>query len=89
MGEFFNPEKGIWAWLSTMVDIVGLSVLWIFLCLPVVTIGPATAALYYTVVKYVRKREGGAFGAYLLSFRDNFRTGLKARSEERRGGKEC
>ena len=51
MGEFFNPEKGIWAWLSTMVDIVGLSVLWIFLCLPVVTIGPATAALYYTVVK--------------------------------------
>lgn len=78
MEEFFNPEKGIWAWLSTMVDIVGLSVLWIFLCLPVVTIGPATAALYYTVVKYVRKREGGAFGAYLLSFRDNFRTGLKA-----------
>ena len=54
MSEFFNPEKGIWAWLSTLVDVVGLSVLWIALCLPVATIGPATAALYYTVVKCVR-----------------------------------
>ena len=78
MGDLFNPEKGLWAWLSTLVDIVGLSVLWIALCLPVVTIGPATAALYYTVVKCVRKRESGAFGSYLRSFRDNFRTGLKA-----------
>ena len=78
MGEFFNPEKGIWAWLSTLVDVCGLSILWIFLCLPVVTIGPATAALYYTVVRCVRRRESGAFGYYLRSFRDNFKTGLKA-----------
>ena len=76
MGSFFNPEKGIWAWLSTMVDICGLSIVWIFLCMPVVTIGPATAALYYTVVKRVRGREGGAFGDYFRSFRDNFKTGL-------------
>lgn len=78
MGEFFNPEKGIWAWLSTLVDICGLSLLWLLLCLPAVTAGPATAALYYTVVKYVRGRESGAFGAYLRSFRDNLKTGLKA-----------
>ena len=76
MGSFFNPEKGIWTWLSTMVDICGLSIVWIFLCMPVVTIGPATAALYYTVVKRVRGREGGAFGDYFRSFRDNFKTGL-------------
>ena len=78
MGEFFNPEKGIWAWLSTLVDVVGLSVLWIALCLPVVTIGPATAALYYAVVRYVRRRESGAFGGYLRSFRANFAVGLRA-----------
>ena len=77
MGDFFNPEKGIWAWLSTLVDVVGLSVLWIALCLPVVTIGPATAALYYTVVKCVRRRESGAFGCYLRSFRDNLKPGLQ------------
>ena len=78
MGEFFNPEKGIWVWLSTLVDICGLSILWTFLCLPVVTAGPATAALYYTVVKCVRGRESGAFGYYFRSFRQNFKTGLLA-----------
>lgn len=78
MGEFFNPEKGIWAWLGTLVDICGLSILWTFLCLPVATIGPATAALYYTVVKCVRGRESGAFGYYLHSFRQNFKVGLLA-----------
>lgn len=78
MGDFFNPEKGIWAWLSALVDVCGLSILWIFLCLPVVTAGPATAALYYTVVKCVRGRESGAFGYFFRSFRDNLKTGLKA-----------
>ena len=78
MGEFFNPEKGVWAWLSTMVDIVGLSILWTFLCLPIVTAGPATAALYYTVVKCLRRRDSGAFGQYLRSFRQNFKVGFPA-----------
>ena len=78
MGDFFNPEKGIWVWISTLVDVCGLSLLWLPLCLPLVTAGPATAALYYTVVKHVRGRESGAFGAYLRSFRDNLKTGLKA-----------
>ena len=76
MGKFFNPEKGIWGWLSTLVDVAGLSLLWMLLCLPVVTAVPATAALYYAVVKCVRRRESGAFRAYLRAFRDNLKTGL-------------
>ena len=78
MEQFFNPEKGIWAGLSTLVDICGLSILWISLCLPVVTAGPATAALYYTVGKCVRKRESGAFGCFFRSLRGNFKIGLLA-----------
>lgn len=78
MGDFFDPEKGIWTWLSTLVDVFGLSIAWVLLCLPVVTAGPATAALYYTVVKCVRKRERGAFGYFVRSFRDDLKTGLKA-----------
>lgn len=78
MGNFFNPEKGIWVWLSTLVDVCGLSLLWLALCLPLITAGPATAALYYAVVKCVRGREGGAFGYFFRSFRDNLKTGLKA-----------
>jgi len=76
MGKFFDPERGLWSWLSTLVDICGLSLLWLSLCLPVVTIGPATAALYFAVVKCVRKRDSGAFHCYLRSFRENLKTGV-------------
>lgn len=78
MGDFFNPEKGVWAALSTMVDVCGLSILWLLLCIPVVTAGPASAALYYAVVKCVRPGEPGAFGAFFHSFRENFKTGALA-----------
>lgn len=78
MGDFFNPEKGIWSWLSTAVDIVGLSIAWLLLCLPLVTIGPATAALYHAVVLYVRPREQGAFKDFFLSFRKSLRVGVPA-----------
>lgn len=76
MRSFFNPEKGIWAFISTLVDVFGLSILWIALCLPVVTIGPATAALYHTIAVCVRRCESGAFGRYLRSFLVNLKTGL-------------
>ena len=78
MGKCFDPERGLWSLLSTLVDICGLSLLWALLCLPVVTIGPATAALYYPVVKAVRRKDREAFHAFFHSFRQNLRTGIPA-----------
>jgi uncharacterized membrane protein YesL len=73
--RFFDPDRGVWPWISAGVDLVGLSLLWLFCCLPVVTIGPATAALYLAVVKYVRPREAGAFACFFRSFRENLKQG--------------
>ena len=74
--DIFNPENLFFRILSKGVDLVGLSLLWIFLCLPVVTIGPASAALYYTVVKVFRHRRDEAFRTYLRAFRDNLKQGI-------------
>ena len=78
MGEFFNPEKGIWAWLSTLVDLVGLSILWIFLSLPVVTIGPASAALYDAAVHGIRREEAGYCRRFFHTFRRELKTAVPA-----------
>jgi uncharacterized membrane protein YesL len=51
---------------------------WIFLCLPVVTIGPATAALYYTTVKVFRQGEDRGFRVYFRAFRDCLKRGIPA-----------
>ena len=39
----FDPENGFFRTLSRMVDVVGLSLLWVVLSLPLVTFGPACA----------------------------------------------
>lgn len=74
--NIFNPENLFFRILSRGVDLVGLSLLWVLLCLPVVTAGPATAALYYTVVKTFRHKKDEAFGMYLKAFCSNLKQGI-------------
>lgn len=74
--QVFDPDNLFWRLISRGVDFVGLSLLWAALCLPLITIGPATAALYYTVVKAFRHGETGTFGVYFKAFRSNLRNGI-------------
>ena len=78
MSGLFDPKNDLWRTVSTMTDVCGLSFLWAAACVPVVTIGPATAALYFAVVRRVRRREDGAFKAFFHSFRMNFKQGVLA-----------
>ena len=41
-GGIFNPENGFYRVTEKLVDLVLLSVFWLFCCIPVVTIGPST-----------------------------------------------
>lgn len=74
--NIFNPENLFFRMVSKGVDLVGLSLLWALFCLPVVTAGPATAALYYTVVKTFRHKKDEAFGMYLREFCGNLKQGI-------------
>ncbi len=74
--RFFSPENGFFAPLSKLTDIMGLSILWLMCCIPIITIGPATAALYYTAVKGIRRGNGGICAKFIQSFWENFKTGL-------------
>ena len=47
----FNFDNKLFGALGKAVDCVILSVLWLVCCLPVITIGASSTALYYTVHK--------------------------------------
>ena len=66
MNGFFSPNNLFFRSLSWAVDIVGISILWLFLSLPLVTLVPASAALYQTCALCVRRGESGAFSRFLL-----------------------
>ena len=74
--DIFNPENLFFRMLARGVDLIGLSLLWVLLCIPIVTAGSATAALYYTVVKVFRHGREDAFTTYLKAFKDNLKQGI-------------
>lgn len=73
---FFNPDNPFWSTINRALDLVVLSLLWTLCCLPVVTIGPACIALYYAVVKAVRKQRSYSAREFFRAFIANFKKGL-------------
>ena len=52
-----------------------LNILWFLCCIPIVTIGASTTALYYTSLKIVRGEDHALTRMFFRSFRENFRQG--------------
>lgn len=75
-GGIFNPENGFYRVTEKLVDLVLLSVFWLFCCIPVVTIGPSTAALYDAVVRCLRRDERNSWAIFFRTFRANLKVGL-------------
>ena len=73
MSNFFNMDNPLFSILSKICDMLFISIIYIFLCIPIITIGPASTALYYTMVKVVRKERGYIFREFFKSFKLNFK----------------
>lgn len=77
MNDFLSVEGPVFGFLDKMGQLIILSVLWISGCLPVITIGTSTAALYYTVVKTVRRERGSAVKEFWSSYKRNLARGIQ------------
>lgn len=73
--SLFNPEAPFWRLMGSLVDILALSLLWVFTSLPLVTLGPATAALYDATARCVRQGKAGALSRYFSTFRRELKQG--------------
>ena len=62
----FNPENDFWRLIEKLVDLFLLSVFWLVCSLPVFTLGPATAALYRTVVRCIRGSERKSWSLFFV-----------------------
>lgn len=73
MGNFFNPEGSIMKALSRIADLAILNILWLICCVPVVTAGAATTALFAVTLKMVKNEESYIFREYIKALRRNFK----------------
>lgn len=74
--RFFNPESLVWRIFGFIGDLVTFSLLWALCSIPLVTLGPATAALYDTMVHTLRRKESAPLSRFFSTFRRELREGL-------------
>lgn len=68
-----NPDNRVMNFLGKLGDMFILNILYLICCIPVITIGAATAALYYTTLKMAENRESYVWRDYWKAFKENFR----------------
>lgn len=67
-------EKYI-SFMNAVFDLLVLGILWVICSIPVITIGSASSALYYAVVKCIKNGEGYPIHSFFHSFRQNLKQG--------------
>lgn len=76
MGSFFNMDNKFFVFMGRVADLMILNLLCIVCCIPIVTAGPAIAAMFYVTLKMVRNEESYIVKGFFKSFRQNLRQGI-------------
>jgi uncharacterized membrane protein YesL len=76
MGKIFDINSKFMQIAMKAADLVILNVLTLLCCIPILTIGPAFAAMHYTLLKLYRDEEGGIFKTFFHGFAANFKQGV-------------
>lgn len=76
MSDFPGRENAAFRWAGKFGAFLGLSLLWLVCCLPLITIFPACVALYDSVVNCVHGDEPGPFRRFLVTLKDEFFRGI-------------
>lgn len=75
MPNFFSDSSVLKA-ITRLGELVLLNLCYLLCCLPVVTIGAATAALYAVCFRFGTAREGRAVGCFFRAFWQNLKKGI-------------
>lgn len=73
MSGLLNPDNPVMQFITKIVYSVYLNILWFICCIPVVTAGAATTALYYVTLKMAKNEEGGITKSFFRAFKENFK----------------
>ena len=73
MRNFLDVDSPLMRGLANIADLVLLNLLWLVCCVPVVTIGPSTAALYTVAGRMARGDWPPVWKYFFRAFRENFK----------------
>lgn len=74
--KFFNSSNPFWNITGHLFDLFVVNVLWLICCIPILTIGPATTAFYYSTIQMTLDDDSSPSGLFFRSFRLNLKQGM-------------
>lgn len=75
MNNLLNLDGPVMQLINKIVYSVYLNILWFICCIPIVTIGASTTALFYVTLKIAKNEEGNLSKAFFHSFKENLKQG--------------
>lgn len=73
MQALFSPDSRFMRAMSRIGDLLLLNFFFLLTCVPVITIGAASTALYTVCFRFETDREAGVIRSYFRAFRDNWK----------------
>lgn len=74
--KIFNPDNALMITMSQITDCIFLSLFWLLGCVPVVTVGASSAALYDAVFRAFRRGDKHSWSRFVAVFRSNLKAGV-------------
>ena len=66
-------DNAFFRFMGKLFDVVALNIVFIIVCIPLMTIGPAISALYYASVKSIRRDRSYPIKEFFKAFKRDFR----------------
>lgn len=76
MKSIFSHDGVLFRITERIGNLILLNLLYLIFCIPIVTIGPATAALHYVTLKYAADEEDRVWAPFIHSFKQNLKQGM-------------
>ena len=76
MKSIFSYDGKLFQIAERVGNLILLNLLYLLFCIPIVTIGPATAALHYVTLKYAADEEDRVWAPFIHSFKQNLKQGV-------------
>ncbi|MBM7570410.1 YesL family protein [Aquibacillus albus] len=74
--NIFSVDSRFFKLMEVLTNFFLLNLLWIVMCIPIVTIFPATSAMFGVVRQWVLKKDSSVFRSFFQLFKENFKTSI-------------
>ena len=73
MGRFFSESNPFFSFMGLVFDLVMMNLIWLVCCIPVITFGASTTALYTVMLRRAKNEEGYMVRGFFSAFKSNFK----------------